>query len=155
MSPISNIDPDVFFVPHEIDDVTGERVSPKNLNSSRNSGPISEIEAAYDKLDNARTPKEFLKEVAFLVFHARHLSPVEHANLANLLILPMKSVRGRPPIHKKLKQDISERIETSKSKIFSQLIDKSHEFTAKLAHKNKTSKKYILNSSGKIKKEKF
>ena len=83
--------------PFEIDPVTGSTVSPQHLPDYRGQAALGEIDLAYEHLDLALTADEFYQAIAVLVFHARHLAPVQHANLARLLIHPFRRGRGRPP----------------------------------------------------------
>jgi len=82
---------DELFAPCEPDEHTGKRISAKSLGPW---GDQAVIDPAWEALDRARTPQQFYRAAAALVFHARHLTPVEHATLAERLRTPFKLVRG-------------------------------------------------------------
>jgi len=101
------------LVPFEIDPVTRERVSPQNLPDYFGDAALVEIAQAYENLELAQTEEAFCQAIAVLVFHARHLAPVEHANLARLIIRPYRRPAGRPPSIKLRAEVIEEaRLET-------------------------------------------
>lgn len=58
------------------------------------------IDSLFDDLDLAsHTKDQFLKNLAALVHHARHLRPIDHAHLALLICKPFKRPRARPTNH--------------------------------------------------------
>ena len=84
------------LVPFELDAITGENVSPEKLPQYGGQARLAEIDQAYEMLDKADTSELFYKAVAMLVFHARHLNPIEHAKLAKLIFRPFQRPAGRP-----------------------------------------------------------
>ena len=84
------------LVPFEFDAITGEKISPEKLPQYGGQARLAEIDQAYEMLDKADTSELFYKAVAMLVFHARHLNPIEHANLAKLISRPFQRPAGRP-----------------------------------------------------------
>ncbi|MBP0466215.1 hypothetical protein J5Y09_19975 [Roseomonas sp. PWR1] len=56
------------------------------------------LDSLWDALHlYAETPEQFSGALAALVFHARHLRPEHHAELADLIRTPFKRPRGRSP----------------------------------------------------------
>jgi len=84
------------FMPFEIDEITGEKISQEKLPEYHGQAKLVEIDQAYEMLPKAETAEEFYEALAILIFHARHLSPVEHANLARLIFRPFQRRAGRP-----------------------------------------------------------
>ena len=84
------------LVPFELDGITGGRISPETLPQYHGEANLVEIDQAYEMLGQAETAEHFYKAAAILIFHARHLNPVEHANLAKLIFRPFHRRAGRP-----------------------------------------------------------
>ena len=84
------------LVPFELDQITKENISPEKLPDYSGPSSLAEIDQAYELLDKSQTSKQFYKAIAILIFHARHLSPVEHANLARLIFHPFSRRAGNP-----------------------------------------------------------
>lgn len=80
-----------WFSPWVIDRANGSQVSGPDLGHW---GEQSIIDPAWDALHSSKNAAEFYRAAAFLVFHARHLDPTEHASLAKLLREPFKLRRG-------------------------------------------------------------
>lgn len=81
-----------LFSPSETDS-DGRVISARDLGDY---GREAVIDSAWDAFDEAETPEEFYRAASVLVFHARHLHPVEHAMLARQLQNPYRRRRGRP-----------------------------------------------------------
>jgi hypothetical protein len=79
-----------------VNDADNEAISPKNLPFYQGDGRCIETDAAYERLNNAETAEEFYNAISVLVFHARHLNPSNHAELARLISKPFKRRRGNP-----------------------------------------------------------
>lgn len=75
----------------ENDDKTS-RCSPETLGDW---GKENYIEPLYEALEEGNTNFHPLEIIAGLVFHARHLHPIEHANLARFLLGMTKPQSGR------------------------------------------------------------
>lgn len=75
-----------WFSPWVIDRANGSQVSGPDLGHW---GEQSIIDPAWDALHSSKNAAEFYRAAAFLVFHARHLDPTEHASLAKLLREPL------------------------------------------------------------------
>jgi len=73
-----------------------ETTSPKALPEYNGDGPSSEIDEAFEAMLSSETAEEFYNAVSFLVFHARHLRPEHHAEIALILAKPFKRPRGKP-----------------------------------------------------------
>ena len=84
------------LLPFELDAITHEKISPEKLPQYGGQARLVEVDEAYAMLDKADKPEVFYKAMAILIFHARHLNPVEHANLAKLIFHPFKRGSGRP-----------------------------------------------------------
>lgn len=54
------------------------------------------LDGLWEELARAATEEAYNAHIAALVFHARHLSPRDHAELARLIQTPFKQGRGRP-----------------------------------------------------------
>ena len=126
-----------FLVPSIQDEVTKVNVSPEHLPHYSGEGAALETDAAYHVLDHAKTAEEFHKAVAILVFHARHLSPVEHANLARLISKPFQRTAGKPE-NTELKCDAYDYAYFSKSTLFKHALPERRLFIADLAKRYKT-----------------
>jgi hypothetical protein len=82
------------FTPFEIDPITKKRVSPEHLPEYLGMSALAEIDQAYDTLEVALKPEEVYRAISILIFHARHLSAVEHALIAEFISKPYKRSRG-------------------------------------------------------------
>ena len=82
-----------IFKPYEVDDITKTKISPESLGDYGVEGTIDPV---WDYIDHVDSLKEFHRYVAFLVFHARHLPPAAHANIAHMLLNPFKGSQGHP-----------------------------------------------------------
>jgi len=85
------------FVPFETDDMTGSSISAAHLPFYQGGAQSAEIDAAFEAIEAWPTKEVFYKAASYLVFHARHLSPVQHAQLAYWLQSPYRGPAGRPP----------------------------------------------------------
>jgi hypothetical protein len=61
--------------------------------------PTFILDDGWEALDRAVTADDHYNAIAGLVFHARHLTPQEHARLAELLRTRFRRPRGRPQNH--------------------------------------------------------
>jgi hypothetical protein len=95
-----------------------EATSPKALPDYRGEGPSFEIDEAYDAMLSSETAEEFYNAVSFLVFHARHLRPEQHAQIALILAKPFKRPRGKPR-DRAFDKEIDDYVWRSNSKFFS------------------------------------
>lgn len=82
------------FIPFEIDPITKKRVSPEHLPEYLGMSALAEIDQAYNSLEVALKPEEVYHAISILIFHARHLSAVEHAQIAEFISKPYKRSRG-------------------------------------------------------------
>ncbi len=96
MAPVKKEKEPVQFCPSVPDETTKELISPETLPRYQGDGPCVEIDAAYQLLEDAKTAEDFYRAFSVLVFHARHLSPFEHANLAHRISHPFKRKQGKP-----------------------------------------------------------
>jgi hypothetical protein len=115
-----------------------EAISPDALPPYEGDAPSLEIEKAYDFLLTADTAEDFYKIISFLVFHARHISPFEHADIARLISVPFKRGRGQPK-NAQLRIDAYDYAWASKSSLFKGRFGKRMSVIADLAKKHKTS----------------
>ena len=136
------------FKPFEIDPITKKRVSPEHLPEYRGTSALAEIDQAYDALEVALKPEEVYSAISILIFHARHLSAVEHAQIAEFISKPYKRTRGG---QFKLKPHVAIRefLDSTSLKIFNQsstLKDQSKKRRyekSNIAKKFKTSKPFV------------
>lgn len=88
------------FNPSVLDEKTETLISPVTLSDDGSEGSSMvrtvEIEAALETITKDPTPEDFYKAVSVLIFHARHLKPYEHAELAQLLRYPYQRSIGKP-----------------------------------------------------------
>lgn len=88
------------FSPSVIDEKTETLISPVRLPDDGSKGlswvRTFEIEAALETITKDPTPEDFYKAASVLVFHARHLKPYEHAELAQLIRYPYQRSAGKP-----------------------------------------------------------
>ena len=136
------------LVPFELDQITKEYISPEKLPYYSGPSSLAEIDQAYELLDKSQTSEEFYKAIAILVFHARHLRPVEHANLARLIFHPFSRRAGKPSSIE-LRAAVRDFILSRSLNLFKQSSKYSSPeeerkmVTAELAQRFKTSKKFV------------
>jgi predicted metal-dependent HD superfamily phosphohydrolase len=142
-------------VPFYLHKRTGERVSSKILPKYNGQSKLEEIDRAYEILENAKTSEAFYKAVAILVFHSRHLHPIQHANLAKLIFRPFQRRAGRPEsielraaiedfVFWRSLKNINVKSKTSKSDVKLKNLEKERtEEIIRLAQRYKTSKKVV------------
>jgi predicted metal-dependent HD superfamily phosphohydrolase len=143
------------FVPFYLHKRTGERVSSKILPKYNGQSKLEEIDRAYEILENAKTSEAFYKAVAILVFHSRHLHPIQHANLAKLIFRPFQRRAGRPEsielraaiedfvFWRSLKNLNRQSINSDNDKLSKHTDKERSEIIARLAQRFKTSKKVV------------
>lgn len=73
-----------------------EKISPETFPDYHGGSACKEIDDAYEALEVAQEAKEFYAAISILVFHARHLTPRQHANLAEIVKAPFKRTLGKP-----------------------------------------------------------
>lgn len=84
------------FTPSVFDEEMQVFVSPEDLPYYAGEGPLFEIDAAYEVISSDVTPEEFYRAVGTLFFHARHLKPYQHADLAHIVGTPYVRPFGKP-----------------------------------------------------------
>jgi hypothetical protein len=117
MAPVKKRKEPAPLIPFIYDNKKNEIVSPDKLPFYAGSGPRWEIDAAYDLIQTGETAEEFYNAVSVLVFHARHLSPSDHAELAHLVSKPFKRKKGKPE-NKELKREAYDYAWACKSSLF-------------------------------------
>lgn len=131
------------FLPNITDEITGVVISPARLPDYRGEGACAEIDAAYQRLYLAQNEDEYYGAVSILIFHARHLHPVEHANLAEMLSKPFKRSRGAPVRNHKLAEEVSNLVASVHLPKFRNAIKITPLQIAKIANENGTSKEVV------------
>jgi hypothetical protein len=104
----------ITFTPSVFDDFAKMDVSPEKLPSYLGDSPCAEVDAAYDALELEPTTAEFYRAIGVLVFHARHLLPHQHADLARIVATPYVRPAGKPA-NVKLRQAAEDFVEAKKS----------------------------------------
>ena len=134
-----------FFIPNKINNSVKDIISPKKLDLRNNLYENKIIEDAYDKLDMAVTAEEFYESISLLVFHARHLDPLEHTNIARLLRRPFKRKASRSP-NSQLHQATYEFAEATCSSLFKSDGKKRRTFVAWASKEFETSHDIVRRS---------
>jgi hypothetical protein len=129
----------IKFRPSVHDETWDVDVSPSKLPEYAGDGPLLEIDVAYETILKQPAPEEFYRAAATLVFHARHLKPHQHAQLAAWLAVPYKRLAGRQTNYP-LRESVSNWLDVG---VFHSNI-KQREFVARTATEFKTSKKQVL-----------
>lgn len=137
MKPVKKRKEPAPLIPFIYDNKKNEIVSPDKLPFYAGSGPRWEIDAAYDLIQTGETAEEFYNAVSVLVFHARHLSPSEHAELAHLVSKPFKRKQGKPE-NKELKREAYDYAWACKSSLLKNGYKKRRWFIRDLADKYQT-----------------
>lgn len=136
---------EIKFTPAIYDEDWELDVSPKTLPEYFGDGPAAEIDDAYEVIFSEKPPEDVYRAVATLVFHARHLKPHQHAELATWLATwlenPYRSAVGRP-INFALRKKIEDWLFSKEIKLFrnDQL---QKDFVAEAAKEFKTSKPVV------------
>ena len=86
----------ITFTPSVFDDDAKTEVSPETLPPYRGDSPCAEIDAAFEVLGLEPSAEDFYRAIGVLVFHARHLLPHQHADLARIVSTPYVRSAGKP-----------------------------------------------------------
>jgi len=132
---------EIKFTPAVYDEDWELDVSPKTLPEYLGDGPAGEIDDAYEVIFSGKPPEDFYRAIATLVFHARHLRPHQHAELASRLAKPYRRRAGKP-INFTLRKRIEDWLFSKEIKLFrnDQL---QKDFVAEAAKEFKTSKPIV------------
>jgi hypothetical protein len=94
-----SVESEVNFEPFELDEATGEKISPANVDHL-----YLYLDPLWDQLGESDNAKEYSGIIAKLVFHARHLTPLDHAILARFIALGFKLPPHRPENIKRMNE---------------------------------------------------
>lgn len=86
----------IVFTPSVFDAEMKLSVSPENLPYYAGEGPCVEIDEAFRILELLPSNEQFYRAIGVLVFHARHLLPHQHADLARIVSTPYVRPKGKP-----------------------------------------------------------